>query len=129
MSTRPPKPEELYAKRYVWQNNAWVEKENTYAAQLQNNVVVGGEWIDWENPKTYGDDWYLFEERLVNEKTFPFDGWVYYPEQDVFIEPQPYSSWSLDMNIFHWVSPVRYPTDDKRYSWDETTTSWVEING
>jgi len=127
MSTRPPKPEELYAKRYVWQNNAWVEKENTYAAQLQNNVVVGGEWIDWENPKTYGDDWYLFEERLVNEKTFPFDGWIYYPEQDVFIEPQPYSSWSLDMNIFHWVPPVGYPTDGNRYQWNEDQQNWIEV--
>lgn len=118
------KPEETYAKRYVWQNNAWVEKENTYAAQLQNNVVVGGEWIDWENPKTYSDGWYLFEERLSNEKTFPFDGWIYYPEHDVFIEPQPFPSWSLDMNIFHWVPPTPFPNDGNRYTWDEATTSW-----
>lgn len=125
------KPEETYAKRYVWQNNAWVEKENTYAAQLQNNVVVGGEWIDWENPKTYGNDWYLFEEKLIkeNQKTFPFNGWIYYPEHDVFIEPKQFSSWSLDMNIFHWVPPVAYPNDGKRYMWNEPTLSWVEING
>lgn len=119
------KPEETYAKRYVWQNNAWVEKENTYAAQLQNNVVVGGEWIDWENPKTYGDGWYLFEERLSNDKTFPFDGWIYYPEHDVFIEPQPFSSWSLDMNIFHWVPPTPFPNDGNRHRWDEETLLWI----
>jgi hypothetical protein len=127
MPTKPTKPEELYAKRYVWQDNAWAEKENTYAAQLQNNVVIGGEWIDWESPKTYGEDWYLFEERLVNEKTFPFTGWIYYPEHDVFIEPQPYPSWSLDMDIFHWVPPTPFPNDGERYQWDEITTGWIAI--
>jgi len=26
-----------------------------------------------------------------------------------------------------WESPVPYPTDDKRYSWDEATLAWVEV--
>jgi hypothetical protein len=25
-----------------------------------------------------------------------------------------------------WSSPVPYPTDDKRYSWDEATLAWIE---
>jgi hypothetical protein len=26
-----------------------------------------------------------------------------------------------------WDAPVAMPTDDKRYSWDEDTLSWVEV--
>jgi hypothetical protein len=45
---------------------------------------------------------------------------------DVFIAPQPYTSWSLDEN-FDWQAPVAIPKDEKPYTWNEETTSWVEI--
>jgi hypothetical protein len=44
-----------------------------------------------------------------------------------FAAPRPYASWSLNADTYLWEAPVAYPTDGKRYSWDETTTSWVEI--
>lgn len=44
-----------------------------------------------------------------------------------FSAPQPYPSWTLNQDTYLWESPVPYPTDDKRYSWDEATTSWVEV--
>ena len=46
---------------------------------------------------------------------------------EVFIPPQPYPSWTLNEDTCLWDSPVPYPTDDLIYSWDEDTTSWVEI--
>jgi len=33
----------------------------------------------------------------------------------------------LDETTAQWEAPVAYPTDDKRYTWDEETTSWVEV--
>jgi hypothetical protein len=33
----------------------------------------------------------------------------------------------LDEQTCLWNAPVAYPTDDKRYNWDEATTSWVEV--
>jgi hypothetical protein len=48
-----------------------------------------------------------------------------------FIEPQPYSSWSLDSND-DWQPPVAYPTvttygDNVNYmiSWDEAGQRWI----
>ena len=44
-----------------------------------------------------------------------------------FAAPQPYPSWSKNSDTYLWEAPVAMPTDDKRYTWDEATTSWVEV--
>ena len=44
-----------------------------------------------------------------------------------FAAPQPFASWSLNSDTYLWEAPVAMPIDDKRYTWDETTTSWVEV--
>ena len=43
-----------------------------------------------------------------------------------FFAPQPYPSWTKDADTYVWNAPTPMPTDDKRYTWDEATTSWVE---
>ena len=60
-------------------------------------------------------------------------GYTYDAGRDAFIPQKPYASWLLNETTCLWESPVPYPTDvgtpenPKRYSWDEATTSWVEI--
>jgi hypothetical protein len=54
-------------------------------------------------------------------------GYTYDQTNDVFYPPQPFPSWQLNNTSWTWEAPTPYPTDDKRYSWDEATTSWVEI--
>ena len=54
-------------------------------------------------------------------------GYTYDSLNDVFIAPQPFPSWILNIGSWTWEAPTPYPTDDKRYSWDEATTSWVEL--
>jgi len=44
-----------------------------------------------------------------------------------FAAPQPYPSWSLNQDTYLWEAPTAMPEDGKRYTWDEATTSWVEI--
>ena len=44
-----------------------------------------------------------------------------------FAAPQPYPSWSLDLFSYLWQAPVAKPEDGKPYTWDEATTSWVEV--
>ena len=44
-----------------------------------------------------------------------------------FSAPQPYASWTLDEETYLWQAPVAKPEDDKFYSWNEETTSWVEV--
>jgi hypothetical protein len=44
-----------------------------------------------------------------------------------FSAPQPFNSWTLNQDTYLWEAPVAKPTDDKIYSWDESTLSWKEI--
>lgn len=44
-----------------------------------------------------------------------------------FAAPQPFASWTLNSETYHWEAPTPYPADGKPYKWDETTLSWVEI--
>jgi hypothetical protein len=60
-------------------------------------------------------------------------GHTYDSSNDVFYEPQPYASWSLDSNWI-WQPPLEMPSDaspEKVYIWDEeayqadNSTGWV----
>ena len=53
-------------------------------------------------------------------------GYTYDKLNDVFIAPQPFPSWILNIGTWTWEAPVTYPNDNKRYSWQEVTVSWVE---
>jgi hypothetical protein len=57
--------------------------------------------------------------------TYAGIGYTYNQEEDIFITPQPYSSWTR--NGSHWEAPTPMPTDDKMYVWNEGTTSWDEV--
>jgi len=52
-------------------------------------------------------------------------GFSYNPNEDIFIEPQPYPSWIRSGSF--WQPPVPRPNDDKFYTWDEDTTTWIEV--
>lgn len=52
-------------------------------------------------------------------------GYSYNEEADVFIQPQPFPSWSLDSN-FDWQPPVAYPSNGM-YIWNEETLAWLAI--
>ena len=62
-------------------------------------------------------------------KNYAGIGYTYDAGRDAFIPPQPYASWVLNEGTCLWDAPVAYPDDGKRYSWDEATTSWVEVEG
>jgi len=54
-------------------------------------------------------------------------GYTYDRTNDVFYAPKPFASWILNESTWLWEAPVAMPDDDKRYEWDEATTSWKEI--
>ena len=60
-------------------------------------------------------------------KNYAGIGYTYDSVRDAFISPKPYNSWVLNEDTCLWNAPVAMPTDDKRYSWDEDTLSWVEV--
>ena len=52
-------------------------------------------------------------------KLYAGKGSTYDPVKDIFIEPEPYPSWSLDEND-DWQPPIPYPEDgDGHLYWDE----------
>lgn len=60
-------------------------------------------------------------------KNYAGIGYTYDDVIDGFIPPKPYPSWLLNTTTGLWDPPVPYPTDGKRYEWDEATQSWVEV--
>lgn len=59
-------------------------------------------------------------------KNYAGIGFLYDPIRDAFIPPKPFPSWILDEATCQWGAPVPYPTDGKRYVWDEASQQWVE---
>ena len=60
-------------------------------------------------------------------KNYAGIGYTYDAGRDAFIPPKPYNSWVLNESTCLYDAPTPMPTDDKMYSWDENTVSWVEI--
>lgn len=57
----------------------------------------------------------------------PFIGAPYDESAKKFIPIQPFASWIFNEEVWNWEAPVAYPQDDKVYSWDEGSTSWIEF--
>jgi len=108
-----------------------------YAFLDENNIVTEvitgrNEWevvdgiTDWE--AAYGEiRGQVCKRTSYNgniRKQYAGIGYTYDAVNDVFIAPQPYSSWSLDQN-FDWQPPTPMPTDGF-WRWDEDSLSWLE---
>lgn len=58
-------------------------------------------------------------------KNYAGIGYTYDSQRDAFIPPKPFDSWLLNEDTCLWESPVPFPTDGKRYLWDEDIKNWV----
>lgn len=52
-------------------------------------------------------------------------GGYYDAEKNVFYDPQPYPSWSLNQSTWLWEAPVPMPTHRNGYAWDEDMRAWI----
>jgi len=73
-----------------------------------------------------GGTWVKTSYNSNIRKNYAGPGYTYDSVRDAFIAPKPYESWVLNEDA-RWQAPVARPTDDKQYSWDEETLSWLEI--
>lgn len=116
-----------------------------YAFLDENNIVTevivgkneGEDGIDWE--VWYGDfrgqvckrtSYNTVENTHTNGGTpyrgnYAGIGYTYRADIDAFIPPQPFPSWTLDVNA-QWKPPTPMP-EDGMYSWDEATASWIAV--
>ena len=92
-----------------------------------------GEWLQ-TSYNTRGGVHYKSDSNEPSEdqskalrKNYAGLGFSYDRVRDAFIPPKPYASWVLNEDTCLWDAPTPMPTDDKMYTWDEATTSWVEI--
>jgi hypothetical protein len=60
-------------------------------------------------------------------KNYAGIGYTYDEARDAFIPPKPFNSWLLNEDTCQWDAPVAYPTDDKKYQWDEEQQQWTEV--
>jgi hypothetical protein len=60
-------------------------------------------------------------------KNYASISYSYDEAKDAFIPPKPYASWALNEETCLWEAPTPYPTDNKRYKWDEPTLAWIEV--
>ena len=110
-------------------------------AKIENNIVTKvivaeaeffdtfiddspGEWLQ-TSYNTHGGIHLNGDTPL--RKNYAGLGFTYDSVRDAFIAPKPYPSWALAEDTCLWEAPVAMPTDDKMYTWDEDTTSWVEV--
>jgi hypothetical protein len=59
-------------------------------------------------------------------KQYAGPGFTYDADDDVFIAPQPFPSWTLDAN-HDWQAPTPMPAEGGPYTWDEDSLTWVSL--
>lgn len=74
-----------------------------------------------------GDGTPSADQTKAFRKNYAGLGYTYDALRDAFIPPKPYASWVLNETSCLWEAPVAYPTDGKRYVWDELNTKWTEV--
>ena len=74
-----------------------------------------------------GDGTPSADQTKAFRKNYAGLGYTYDALRDAFIPPKPYASWVLNETSCLWEAPVAYPTDGKRYVWDELNTKWAEV--
>ena len=97
--------------------------------QDDNGTVVGGSSEAWET--FYASQLWHAGLTCIRtsynnniRKQYAGIGYSYDSASDVFVVPQPYSSWTLDSN-HDWQAPVAKPAEGM-WSWTEETQAWVE---
>jgi hypothetical protein len=117
-----------------------------YAFLNEHNIVTevivgkdeGEEGTDWEihygnfrnqvcKRTSYNTRGGIHPEGRPLRKNYAGIGYTYDPVRDAFIPPKPFASWILNEDTCLWNAPVAYPNNGKQYTWDETTTNWIEV--
>jgi hypothetical protein len=104
-------------------NNNALDSSNEELSGIAFLTEWSGGYSNWKktsyNAATNG---YRFNYAGIGHTFDPTKG-----TDGAFILPKPFNSWILDEQTCQWEAPIPRPNNNKRYDWDEATTSWVEI--
>jgi len=109
----------------------------SYFAKIESGVVTqvivaeqdfvdtqSGTWVQ-TSYNTHGGQ--HSQDGTPLRKNYAGIGYTYDSTRNAFYASQPYPSWTLNETTCLWEPPVAHPNDDKRYIWNEDTTSWTEV--
>ena len=111
----------------------WAHITNGIVDQV---IVIDEETLalgHWGDPSEWKQTSYRTQGGQHPEgKPFRFNyaglGYSYDAQRDAFIPPKPFASWLLNESTCQWGAPTAMPVvEGKRFTWDEPTTSWVEV--
>ena len=110
-------------------NNKVIEVLSVHNNELldSNKVEQEVNGIDFLTKLT---GWAIWKQTSYNNnfrKNFAGIGMTYDEDKDAFIPKKPYASWILNEETCQWEAPSAMPDDEKKYEWNESTTSWDEI--
>ena len=89
--------------------------------QVVKLIVADQEFVD-QQPGTWVE---YKKDGSIRGNPAKLNG-VYDAENDVFLKPQPYPSWTLNTTTWQWEPPVAYPSDG-HYRWSELQQQWIEL--
>jgi len=99
---------------------------SNYAVVI-NNVI---ESFIHMTPYTYENTDANLKNQLIemtpNRGTLVIGG-TYDSNNDIFVPPAPYPSWTFDKNTMEWIAPTPRPDVDgsQQFSWSEAAQKWV----
>ena len=99
-----------------------VSNEDTADAHGTEKEYIGAAFCE----RLFGGDWKQTSYNGRIRKNYAGIGFTYDESRNAFIPPQPFPSWTLVEATCQWTAPVAMPTDGL-YTWDEATTSWVQV--
>lgn len=91
--------------------------------------ILDTETYQWSSPVPYPEDEKVYDWDEENVRWSP-RGCIYDSSLNAFIYPQPYPSWTLDLETYEWTPPIPYPDldDEKNYDWDEENMKWITLD-
>ena len=106
-----------------------VANKDTSDANGVEKEYIGQAFLE----KLFGGNWKQTSYNGNIRKNYAGIGYTYNADIDAFVPAKPFASWTLNNETAQWEAPVAMPADagtgepPKMYSWDEATTSWVEV--
>lgn len=97
-----------------------LDNETLAAPSGQEEESRGIDYLTW----LLGGTWLQTSYTSSIRGCYAAPGMLYNPELDVFHDPQPFPSWTLDPQG-NWQPPTPMPDDGATYTWQEETLSWV----
>ena len=91
-----------------------IEQESLGQTHLQN--ILGGTWKQTSYNASFRGN-------------YAGQGYTYFVDQDLFMNPKPHNSWIMSTADATWVAPSAMPTDGNVYDWDEDNQTWINLSG